>query len=77
VYAACTQECVSSAFDASGTSQIKDLACYQYLGKFNSVPGHHLQTRLAPIGTKTHQEKAAGICQISAAIERKSREQQP
>jgi hypothetical protein len=23
------------------TSTFNDLACYQYLGKFNSVPGHH------------------------------------
>ena len=42
VYAACTQECVPSAFSAFGTTQIKDLPCYQYLGKFNSVPGHHV-----------------------------------
>ena len=41
VYAACTHECVSSAFGASGTAQTKDLACYQHLGKSNSVPGHH------------------------------------
>ncbi len=48
VYAACTQECVSSAFSAFGTTQIKDLPCYQYLGKFNSVPGHHISNDLSP-----------------------------
>jgi hypothetical protein len=47
MYAACTQGCVSSTFGASDTTQIKDLACYQYLGKFNSVPGHHVFNRLA------------------------------
>jgi hypothetical protein len=41
VYAACTQECVSSAFGAFGAAETKDFACYQYLGKFNSLPGHH------------------------------------
>jgi hypothetical protein len=40
VYAACTQKCVSSAFGAFGSTEIKDLACYQYVGKFNSLPGH-------------------------------------
>jgi hypothetical protein len=47
VYAACTHECASGAFGASGATQIKDLACYQYVGKFNSVPGHHISKNLA------------------------------
>jgi hypothetical protein len=42
MYAACTQKCVSSAFGTFGSAEIKDLACYQYVGKFNSVPGHHV-----------------------------------
>jgi hypothetical protein len=36
-----------SAFGVSGATQIKDLPCYQYVGKFNSVPGHHVFNRLA------------------------------
>jgi hypothetical protein len=51
VYAACTQQCVSSAFGASGTRQIKDLACYQHLGKVNSVPGHHHSKGLSGIAS--------------------------
>ena len=48
VYAACTRQCVSSAFGVFGSAEIKDLACYQYLGKFNSVPGHHVFNYLHP-----------------------------
>jgi hypothetical protein len=51
VYAACTHECVSSAFGVSGATQIKDLACYQYLGKFNSIPGHHHSKELSGIAS--------------------------
>jgi len=47
VYAACTQEWVSSGFGVFGSEEIKDLACYQHLGKFNSVPGHHISKHLA------------------------------
>ena len=47
VYAACTQGCVSSTFSAFGAAETKDFACYQYLGKFNSVPGHHISKQLA------------------------------
>src|SRR5580700_2407915 len=46
VYTACTQPCVSGAFGASGATQIKDLACYQYVGKFNSVPDHRISKHL-------------------------------
>jgi hypothetical protein len=41
VYATCTQGCVSSTFSAFGAAETKDFACYQYLGKFNSVPGQY------------------------------------
>ena len=49
VYAACTRQCVSSAFGVFGSAEIKDLACCQHLGKFNSVPGHQTSKDLSRI----------------------------
>jgi hypothetical protein len=69
VYAACTQECVSGAFGAFDAAEIKDLSCCQYLGKFNSVPGHHIFNHLQQIGLFSNSLDDRDLFGGDAAVE--------